>query len=211
MGDVQVPLRAEAMRLAGDWVIAELTGAPRVRELLPSPIIDFLAGLAHRGRRRHLDVRKVNLDRALAERLVAGWRHVFRWRAPELLLQLRPAPAPADGLHALAEIVADIQAALRRKRGRQDVADPLEIHELNEKAKGTHGYGQDVSSREAVMLELGISERTMYHALPLGRGLAEGLHNVKRLLPRGSDVLFVLADYDRKLAVVHAAAPSTTR
>lgn len=191
---VRVKLRAETMRLAGAWFLATLEEHPHLRQRFRSETLDFMTSLATRSGG------EVKIDRAFAERFVCGWTVTFRSTAPHLLLQVRPYLATAPTFYeAIAEIVADVGAALRRRRGREPI-DPIEAYEANERNKrnrrrSASGAGGCDYAHELAAAELGFKSKTaICEAITKGKKCVAAINQALGDLPPGSEHLFTLTD-----------------
>lgn len=191
---VRVKLRIETMRLAGAWFLGQLDTHPHLRQRFRTDTLEFMSSLAIRSGG------EIKIDRNFALRFNEGWRTIFRRMAPHLCLQIRPYPAPASsGEDAIAEIVCDIGAALRRPRGREPI-DPLEAFDINERHKRTRcrstaGAGGDEYAHELTGRDLGLSSKgAVSEAIRKGRKCVAEINQALCSLPPGATHLLTLTD-----------------
>lgn len=182
------------MRLAGAWFLGHLEAHPRLRQRFRADTLEFMSSMSIRSGG------EIKIDRAFAERFVMGWRLLFRSTAPHLCLQARPHLAPAtSGEEAIAEIIADIGAALRRRRGREPI-DPLEAFDINEghkrtRRRSTAGCVGDEYAHELTARDLGVSSKgAVSEAITKGKRCVAAINQAVSDLPPGSTHLATLTD-----------------
>ncbi len=151
MKRVRIHLRVEAMRVAGKWFLDTVEANPSLKGKFRNDTFEFIASFSQRSGSF------VELKKDFARRFIAGWKAVI---PPIYLLQERPCTcAPVDGLHAIAEIIVDMQQALSKTKGRPDNIDPVEAYELNEKIKKDRERGRSEYSSELVAEHFGVSSK----------------------------------------------------
>ena len=168
-GLLKVPVRVATIRAVGAWYAQEIAAKPHLATAIRADTHKFLTGLARRS------AKLLVMERSFAEGFVLHWRKVFRreWRNDLLLVPPMIERAPVKGLDALAELVSDIQVALKRPEGRQPEIDPIEALEVAQEAKkrrrnyptgATKPYTSELAADA-----LGVSVNTVEKAITQGK------------------------------------------
>ena len=163
---VRIKLRVEAMRAAGAWFLNAINENPSLKGKFRDDTFKFIASFSQRSGSF------VEIERDFAWRFIVGWKTVI---PPSYLLQLRPCTTiPVDGLHAIAEIIMDMQKTLSQRKGRPDNIDPVEAYELNQKTKTNRARGRSEYSHELVAEHFGVSNKGLIsRKVSQGRKLVE--------------------------------------
>lgn len=193
---LRVTLRVNAMRVAGKWFIDLIETRPHLRNSFSNEALDLLYSFSRRSGKF------IEIDRIVAERFVDGWTYIIEQSDPMLFIQVRPCTGtPETGEEAIAEIVVDINKALRNGKGRPPEIDPLQAYEANLKHKRSRkrnyfsGVAGDPYASELAAESLGVKSKTSTEeAITKGRETATNISNAKAMLPDGAEVLFVLTD-----------------
>lgn len=220
MSAIKVHLRPVAMRLAAEWLDAQIAADASVREAIEAREPQFLGFVDQL--RKHgtsgASTKRIDIDRALAERIVTGLRDAILDVDSRHLLQTRKdgeLPPPVDGQEALVEIMLDVRAALTAKGRPRAEVDPLEAFAVNEGYKRSRRradrYNPSDYSVERTAEKLGVSKNTAAAAIVEGREAAAIIAEAKRKLPAGARIIWSLIDYKSKTAqfeaVAHAKRP----
>jgi hypothetical protein len=172
--EIRINIRPATARAAGEWYEAELARNPALAERLQPDTRKFLEGLSKRTGKR------ISLEHDFAQRFVLGWRKTFiRSRCGDLLLVNQHEDRALTGIYALAELVANISAALKRGEGRPPKIDPLEAYvDAVEQRKRTGYIGR---TSDFIADVEGIDKKTVEKALAKGRRLFEFMEKARKL------------------------------
>ena len=164
--EIKVPVRILTVRAAGRWFEQKLRSNPSVRGTANPEHLRFTETLS-----RHSGAR-LRMERAFAVDFVQRWTGFLASQdAHHLLLlaheqSMRP---PAEGIAALAELVCDISAALRRGEGAPPKLDPLQALEAVEQVRTGAPRGQKTDAVGDLAEALGVSRNTLEKAALQGQ------------------------------------------